>query len=240
MTLKLFIGTPMYGGMCTEPYMHSMLTAAAHMTTQNIQFGLSTISNESFIIRARDKMVSFFLETDCTHLFFIDADIEFQPEDLIRLPNHNLDMVCGAYPLKEYRFDNATNQPFPTGQHLKTELTQYVVEPEFVYDENNVAVGVKTHNNFIKLRNAGTGFMCIRRNVIEQMTQYYKETICQHANGGPTFYGLFHPFIDDGLYLSEDYAFCRRWQNLGGEVWLDPKVKLSHFGSHLFEGRELI
>jgi hypothetical protein len=71
------------------------------------------------------------------------------------------------------------------------------------------------------------------------MAEHYKDTICRHANDGPEYLGLYHPYIDNGLYLSEDYAFCRRWQNLGGEVWMDPQVKLNHFGSHLFEGRKL-
>jgi hypothetical protein len=238
--MKLFLATPMYGGACAEPYMRSMFNTSAYLTAKNIQFGLSTISNESLVNRARDKMVTFFLETDCTHLFFIDGDIEFSPQDLLRLPEHNLDIVCAAYPLKEYLFDNALNRPFQNSTDLKTEIIRYVVEPEYVYNENNIPVDLKVVNGLIKLKNAGTGFICIRRNVIEQMAEHYKDTICRHANDGPEYLGLYHPYIDNGLYLSEDYAFCRRWQNLGGEVWMDPQVKLNHFGAHLFEGRKLL
>ena len=41
---------------------------------------------------------------------------------------------------------------------------------------------------------------------------------------------------DDNRYLSEDYTFCRRWQKLGGKIWIDPQTKLNHVGSYTFEG----
>lgn len=238
--MNLFIATPMYGGMATEGYVHSLMNTSSLLTNQNIKFGLSSISNESFIIRARDKMATQFLSTQCTHLFFIDADIEFNPQDILRLAQHNKDIVCGAYPIKGYNFQNAIQKNFTHPEHLRHELTQYVVCPQEQKDEqgNNT---VCIENGLIKLLNAGTGFMCIKRSVIEKMTAHYTDTICTHEMNGPQYYGLFHPFIDDdGTYLSEDYAFCRRWQQIGGEVWLDPQVVLNHIGTHSFQGQKLM
>jgi hypothetical protein len=52
------------------------------------------------------------------------------------------------------------------------------------------------------------------------------------------FYALFDTMIDpiDKRYLSEDYTFCRRWQKIGGDIWLDPSISLNHYGSFCFQG----
>ena len=41
---------------------------------------------------------------------------------------------------------------------------------------------------------------------------------------------------DSGRYLSEDYAFCRRWRDIGGKIWVDLQCKLLHLGQHNFRG----
>jgi hypothetical protein len=52
------------------------------------------------------------------------------------------------------------------------------------------------------------------------------------------FYALFDTMIDpvDRRYLSEDYTFCRRWQEIGGDIWLDPSISLNHYGHFCFQG----
>ena len=98
-------------------------------------------------------------------------------------------------------------------------------------------------DGLIKLKDAGTGFMIIKRSVIEKMIESYPELYfnndlhldAEFSKWTYLFFDCMHE-PETKRYLSEDYAFCRRWQQLGGEVWLDPIVKLDHIGHYTFNG----
>jgi len=89
--------------------------------------------------------------------------------------------------------------------------------------------------------------MLIKRSVIERMTEAYPEL--QYNNDinvdkelDKHTFALFDTIIEKSSkrYLSEDYTFCRRWQELGGQVWLDPNISLNHYGTIPFRGNPTI
>jgi len=125
--------------------------------------------------------------------------------------------------------------------------TEYVVNIKFANEEQARTGQVPIVDGLIEVHDAGTGFMCIKRHVIEKMIDAYPES---HYNKEPKHvimqgddgkrWALFDTMIDeDNRYLSEDYTFCRRWQRLGGKIWLDPQTLLSHVGTHTFEGHTI-
>ena len=106
----IFIATPCYGGQIGEPYFRSMMRLAILCNKYDIQFTVSTLANESLITRGRNTLVSFFMEhPEATHLFFIDADIEFDPNDLLRMVAYDRPITVGAYPKKAINWDSIIN-----------------------------------------------------------------------------------------------------------------------------------
>ena len=104
--LGVMIATPCYGGQLTESYLHGILNAISVASKENVQVHLNTMGNESLITRARNTLVAQFLDADkkdpdkFTHLMFIDSDIGFGGEAIIRLLKSDYDIACGIYPRK--------------------------------------------------------------------------------------------------------------------------------------------
>ena len=246
----IFIATPCYGGQIGEPYFRSMMRLAILCNKYDIKYTISTLANESLITRGRNTLVSFFMENkDATHLFFIDADIEFQPEDLLRQVAYDKPIVVGAYPKKALNWEsiiNAARNPDldENAQTIEGHSSNYVVNFDFVKDEQgNRTPQVQIVDNLVKLKDAGTGFMCIKKEVIQQMMDAhpdlkYVNDINVDSKFEPYMYALFDTMIDpeSRRYLSEDYMFCRLWQQMGGEVYLDPRTALNHVGHYTFRG----
>ena len=245
----IFIATPCYGGQIGEPYFRSMMQLAILCNKYNIQYTISTLANESLITRGRNTLVSFFMENPAaTHLFFIDADVEFNPEDILRMVAYDKPVICGAYPKKAVNWDSiidaARNDPSETSATIEGHSSNYVVNFEFVKDaEGKPIPQVQIVDNLVKLKDAGTGFMCIKKEVIQKLFDAhpdlsYKNDINVDMKFEKYMYSIFDGIIDpeSRRYLSEDYTFCRRWQALGGDIWLDPRTALNHVGHYTFRG----
>ena len=218
---NIFIATPCYGGMLTDQYFLSMFRLSQTIMQHGINFRITTLRNESLITRARNIITAMFLESECTHLFFVDSDIEFQAQDVLRALAYDKDIMAAAYPKKALP-------------------VQYAINFKFLDDEKR---RIRVENGAVEVLDASTGFFMVKRRVIEKMIQAHPELHYRNdSNIDPKFnkycYSLFDTIHDpdDNRYLSEDYTFCRRWQKLGGEIWLDPNTKLNHVGSYTFEG----
>jgi len=245
----IFIATPCYGGQIGEPYFRSMMRLAILCNKYDIQYTVSTLANESLITRGRNTLVSFFMENKAaTHLFFIDADVEFNPEDVLRMVAYDKPVICGAYPKKAVNWDSIINaarrDPDENAGTIEGHSSNYVVNFEFVTDaEGNKKPQVQIVDNLVKLKDAGTGFMCIKKEVMQKLfdahpEQKYVNDINVDQKFEPFMYSIFDGIIDPDSrrYLSEDYTFCRRWQKLGGDIWLDPRTALNHVGHYTFRG----
>ena len=218
---NVFFATPCYGGLVTDQFFLSMFRTSQLFMSHGINFRITTLRNESLVTRARNIMVAMFLESDCSHLMFIDADIEFDAESVLRALAYDKPIMAAAYPKKALPIQYAINFKF------KDQATKQV----------------RVENGAIEVLDASTGFFLIKREVIEKMIQAYPELHYKNdSNIDEKFNKYCYSFFDtihdpdDNRYLSEDYTFCRRWQKIGGEIWLDPNTKLNHIGAHTFEG----
>jgi hypothetical protein len=250
-TLKIFIGTPAYGGMTSSFYTQSIAQLFKIAGAYGIEVGIETIANESLITRARNSIVADFLDTDYTHLFFIDADIQFSPIDVFRLILHKKDVVSGAYPMKGINWPNTIGATTP--EEASERSTSYVINfhPDAIKEKTEEGdFKVSLVGGLLAVYDTGTGFLCINRAAIEKLIETYGEEILYKGDSQTvekdetivkkekTFYALFDTSIDleTERYLSEDYTFCRRWQSLGENIWVDPEVVLNHIGMNIYRG----
>ena len=246
--IKVYLCTPCYGGMVAAEYMRSVCQLTNSFTERGIKFELRTLSNDSLVTRARACLVATFLaDPEATHLFFIDADISFNAKSVYRLLAADKEVVGGAYPMKSVNWaavkEVLKENPDASEEELVNKSASYVINVHS--SENDITTTGKVEDGFAKVANIGTGFLMIQRQVFDKMIKAYPDS--NYRNDIPSFrgrdeskhmYTFFdtwcHP--DSKRYLSEDYAFCQKWIDIGGIVWADLMCPLHHRGNFVFKG----
>jgi len=246
---KLFIATPMYGGMAHGLYIKSSLDLQLTMNKYGIETKFSFLFNESLITRARNYLVDEFLRSDHTHLLFIDSDIHYSPQDVLALMALDKDIIGGPYPKKSINWSNIAQAARSHPNLDPKELEQLVGEYVF-----NVVKGTKqfTVTEPLEVMEIGTGHMMVKREVFEKMEKEYpmiryKPDHVGQANfdGSRYIHAYFDTVIDSknsivgggsDRYLSEDYMFCQMWRKMGGQIFMCPWMKTQHIGTYPFSG----
>jgi hypothetical protein len=236
---SLTIGTPCFGGQVSWLYTVSLLKLQKAFTQRGWHINYLVQAGDALITRARQTIVCHFLENPSgTHLLFIDADIGFEPEQVVRLLDFGADVTAAVYPAKQIHWDRMAAAVQAGRSPLESATLSYVVEREA---GNEMTV----RDGFVKSRYAGTGFLMIRRSVLEAMIERYPELRYTHEHGAGDGLAqsrwrsaLFNCMIDKatGFYLSEDFSFCRRWTDMGGEIWVDYTGRLNHVGLMVYRG----
>lgn len=235
----IFLATPCYGGVVTQGYMQSVCALMAAAPSAGLDLTLALLGQDALITRCRNTLVSHFTaHPQATHILFVDADISFEPEHVLRLLRAQKPVVAGIYPLKAYYWDAARQVRVASGEPLETAGLHYVGKPD-------AADRIVRDGDFATAAFAGTGFMLIERETIERLAAAHPETRYRSIDAYrsddqamPEAFALFDCMIDPetGIYMSEDFTFCRRWQRLGGHVWLDTRAELVHSGPSDFHG----
>lgn len=201
--LSILFCTPCYGGMVTTAHFQSCLRLKEELIRAGLQHDWLIGTNESLVTRARNEMTASFLTTSHSHMMWIDADIEFEIEDIAKLWNMEADIAVGVYAMKQP--DKQWFAAWKDGA-LVRDLDQF--------------------NGPIEVEYAGTGFMLIKREVIQTMMM--TAPTYEGPNGRvPALYMT--PIHNDG-FESEDYHFCRMARGAGFSIIMDPSVRLGHIG----------
>ena len=233
MDKQLFISTPCYGGHCLNKYAASILQFHREALKRDIIVRLDTTENESLITRARNVSVARFLEQpECSHLLFIDADINFQPDAVFQALEADEDIVVSPYPKKVVRWERAEAEVKKDGDKALDRVSSDLV---INISSNNGILKIEK-DRFVDVLDGGTGFMLIKRQVFYDMMKKFPELKCNndHPNSPiKEYYAFFDCMIDPDSkrYLSEDYAFCRRWQQMGKTIKMNIDSTLGHIGT---------
>ncbi len=234
--IRIQVATPMYGGQCTGVYVQSLLELTGVLTGQGMKLTCAFMFNESLITRARNNLTNQFLETDNTHLLFIDADMKFRGADILHMINADKDIVVGICPKKEINWESVRQAALAGEENLGKRTGSFVVN----LLDGSASITVP-QNQCFEIAAGGTGIMLIKREVFEKMADHVLtfRNDMSHMPGGKEVKQFFTEGIcpDTQRLLSEDYNFCHKWRALGGKVWGAPWLKIGHFGTYLFEGQ---
>lgn len=203
--LHLFISTPVYDGCAHNTYMRSALNMAMAFRQIGIDVQFSWPRGDG-IARCRNRQIAEFLSTPATHLVCIDADIGFQPQQLLNMITAYQDVVFGAYPAKGIEWEQIVSGvkdgKIANAQQAEKSAVRFVVN----FCEEDIAKGefpgiqFADGRSFLRLKEGSTGFMVIRREVIEKMIAAYPERAYQDDYPGPThgkrMFDLFHMGMD--------------------------------------------
>ena len=240
---EIMVATPMYGGLCNGSYTVGLLTAVGVFSRNGIGMQYAHMMNESLITRARNGLTKDFLESECSHLMFIDADIGFNAQDIVRMLHADKDIICGIYPKKEINWIDVTKavQKGVPPQELHKHTGAFVV--------NLVGGATSAEGDMytpLEIANGGTGFMLIKREVFEGLIDKvptYRNDVF-HAVDDQSNPAVINEFFATSIdkesgnrLLSEDYHFCKIAREAGFRVWAAPWAHLSHTGTYIFNGQ---
>jgi FkbM family methyltransferase len=204
---RLMVCVPVHQG-CSCSFLQSMLHLVQHPPKGNMM--LRCLEGDSLVTRARNVLTTDFLDSDCSHMLWIDSDLVFGPEHVQRIHTHTEDIVGGLYPKK---------QPGPAQWVVNTCDTQTEPRPD----------GLQ------QVKYVGTGFMRIARSVFDRMIERYGDQLRYNSDStGRTEYDFWSVgAYQEGpkrRYLSEDWLFCARAGELGIPIWADTCCALGHMG----------
>ena len=205
----VYIATPTLDGSLDARYVSALLQSADALRAQRIHYEIGFELGNSLIADARNQLASRFLRSGCTDLVFIDSDLAWQPADLLRLLAWPVPLVAGVYQRKSAKLDFAVK-----------------FGPRIV-----------PRGELITAERVGTGFLRLRRDCLEKLAHAHPEwkLIDPKDPGNHRLHALFDTSIEDGQFIGEDFTFCNRWRAIGGEVLVDPKIRLAHYGLHAYD-----
>ncbi len=196
------------------------------------------LPGDSLVNRARNNLAKRFLDgfpgqtedgkpatLHFDWMLFLDTDLVFRADDVKLLYELGLNkgpgIYVGTYPIKQ-------------------------LKPKVVF--NNMPGCIPDKEGIVEVREAGTGFMLIHRDVFEQMKEKFKDEITYQVDMGDMgnvatyqwdFFSVgvyFDPQLQRKRFLSEDWYFCQRWRAMGGKVLMQTKISCNHIGQFAYPG----
>lgn len=212
---KFFIATPFYELKGYSPYIKSLVDSlvglAKYEKETGIEFEFHHVSGDSYVWRARNTLAAKFLKSDCSHLVFIDSDESWEPEGLYRILKADVPIVGAAYPVKN------NWEHYGVVIHTQGENFAPKVNAEGLIHADKVP----------------TGFMKISREVFQKIQAsepdnwYWEQDEYGTSSKRHNFFGH---ILEDHVIYGEDISFNKRWQRVGGELFVEPRVTIGHYG----------
>jgi len=241
---KIMVATPCHSDVSMH-YTQAALKFQIECVKQNILVSFSLLKS-SLVTQGRNLCVAEFLnhKDHYDYLLFIDSDIDFNSKTIYKMIGADKDVISCPYPMKTFDTDKMWK---------KIKETDMVKTPDDILKAGHIfpiKMGkgneMTMENGVIKVSHAPTGCMLIKREVIEKMIKHHPELeIYQPTviNGKEVkkdnMYNLFDTLhdVETKRYFGEDFGFCQRWTDMGGEVYIYAMDNITHVGDHQYCGR---
>ena len=240
---RIFLATPVHSE-CSIHYTQSLLKFQQDCLMKNILVSFSLLKS-SLVTQGRNLCVNGFLEAGdkYTHLLFIDSDIEFKTETIMKLLAADKDVIAAPYPLKHIDWQKVYNRI-----NLKGNMEPDVLSKQGytwpIKMENKEQITVV--NGIAEVSHAPTGCMLIKRSVFEKMIKAFPDKKINQPtilNGQQIEKEYFYNFFDTyhepetKRYYGEDFGFCKRWAEIGGKCHILVDEYITHVGEYRYTGR---
>lgn len=214
---SIFIALPAYDFKVSLKLAVSLARFTQIAPQHGIDVHIGSICGCSVVSRARNLLVKDFLDSDATELLFIDSDINFEPEDILRLMAWGTDTrkgIVAAVP--------RVRDPNPV----------YIANLD--YDENRELT--MNRMGLVRAEHVATAFMWVNRKVFEDLVEAHPEWTYWDKRAGKDLSAIFDFKVTREGYIGEDFLFCDRAREAGYEVWIDPTITLGHMGVQEYTG----
>ncbi len=234
MPCNLFVATPTADGKVCREYTSSLLDLQLALHKEGGSLSLETTAGSASVAFIRNLLVHRFLSSECTHLAFIDSDSAFDATDIIKMVQFDLDVIAAPFVRREILWDRvkavvqAMPNIAPEALHLFASRSNWN-RLERDRGTPNVPLDVP-----LEVADASTGLMLIKRRVLDVMQKAYKD-LYNILDDGTRIAAYFDTMtVDDHKWLSTDFAFCRRWRDIGGKVHMWLGCRTGHMGTYCF------
>ncbi|WP_341317031.1 hypothetical protein WN982_37600 [Paraburkholderia sp. IMGN_8] len=237
---NVLIGVPTYRDEVHVNFAFSLVNTTRALTDAGAKFQMMHVGS-SHITRARNLFANYFLDhPDFTHLLFLDTDMHFPADAVMKLLRANRSVAGVAYP---YRRVDLTRRIEPTdsGLSMRDWLEKHADYTVLV--KSNPEGRAQVVDGFVEAEHIGTGILLMQRNAFESARPF---AACfappeQYRSLIPSgnFYGFFDTIEERGAYLSEDLSFCRRARLGGCKIWALVDQTVVHYGASEVAGQYL-
>ena len=206
---KVCLATTVYAAP-DAAYTFSMARSRQALSEAGIDSAYLLLQGNCHVDDARNRLVQEFLLSDCTELVFLDSDVSWRPEALIRLCRHPKQVVGGVYPYR--REGTRDSMPY-----------------------RGLAPTLREPSGLIEVEALPAGFLKIARSVLERL-EACAERFWHREDRRRQIPIIFERTLSDGKRWGGDITFCKKWRALGGKIWADPDLMLGHTGSNIHRG----
>jgi glycosyltransferase involved in cell wall biosynthesis len=210
---KVLVATPCYDGRMDVWYANSLMQCIKLSPSYNIEIIPIWLSYDALVQRARNDLVEIAIETDCDDIFFIDNDIEWEPQWFFKLLEYQVDVVGGTYRKK-------TDQ-----------VELYVVR----VDAGELSIN--KDQDLVEVDGLGAGFLRMSRKAIDYLWENSEPYIEIQSNKKGRM--VFDVKIQDGFLISEEISMLNKLKQGNFKIFLDPSVTCTHIGPKKFKGNFL-
>jgi hypothetical protein len=200
--VRLFVAVPAYDGKIGVETVRSLLNEQGAALLAGIEFQTMFLPGCSLITQARNQLAADFMASGADKLVFVDSDVSWEPGAIVKLASHDVDFVGGAYRLKQEA------EAYPVGWLPDAELW--------------------AKDGLLEVASVPAGFMCLTRAVFARLKVSHPCRAYSHYEFQGHAY--FHAPVKNGQLYGEDAAFCEDWREIGGTIWLDPELAITHHG----------